>query len=171
MLLRLLSRRSLMRAAPRALAAAILVVSCFAAPLAATNEVSVSGAWSRPATDTGVVYLSIRNDSAQPDRLVRAASPVARTVELHETVERSMASMPIMGKPMRSMGPNSMSMMKSVPTIRIPANGTVVLKPGGYHIMLIGLKHPLAAGQTFPVHLQFAHAGVVTVAAHVRGMR
>ena len=52
--------------------------------------------------------------------------------------------------------------------IEIPANGQVELKPGGLHVMLIGLTRDLNPGETFPVTLQFENAGAVTVEAEVR---
>jgi periplasmic copper chaperone A len=60
--------------------------------------------------------------------------------------------------------------MQPVSSIKVPAGGSVQLKPGSYHIMLIGLTHPLAAGQSFPVTLKFQDAGTVKVQAHVRPM-
>ena len=47
--------------------------------------------------------------------------------------------------------------------IPVPAGGTVTLAPGGFHIMLIGLKAPLHAGQGYDVTLDFRHAGPMTI--------
>ncbi|MEX0582595.1 MAG: copper chaperone PCu(A)C, partial [Sneathiella sp.] len=46
---------------------------------------------------------------------------------------------------------------------------TVMLKPGGFHIMLMGLKKPLTKGSEFPLTLTFARAGEITVPVHVKG--
>jgi copper(I)-binding protein len=53
--------------------------------------------------------------------------------------------------------------MRQVQAIELPAGKTVELKPGGLHIMLVGLKAPLKAGDRFPMKLTFAKAGEVTV--------
>jgi len=137
--------------------------------VAANGSIHVRGAWSRPAIDTGVVYLSIANGSAMPDRLVAATSPVARAVELHESVETHGMAQPMNG--MAGMG--SMAGMVSMHPVRfvpIPADGTATLAPGGYHIMLVGLRHPLRAGERIPLRLDFAHAGWVRATAVVRAM-
>ena len=53
--------------------------------------------------------------------------------------------------------------MREVGTIDVPAGGTVELQPGGLHLMLMGLKKPLVAGQAFPLTLRFEKAGAVEV--------
>ena len=64
-------------------------------------------------------------------------------------------------------GVSSMSPVKSLP---IAAGGTVTLAPGGYHIMLEGLKQPLKAGDQFPLTLVFEHAGPITTTVTVKAM-
>jgi copper(I)-binding protein len=141
----------------------------FLATLAGAGEASstivVSAPWSRPATGTGVVYLTIANLAATPDRLIAGTSPVAGALELHQTSESkgSMGSMSGM-----SMG--GVVSMHPVAFVAVGAHSTVKLAPGGYHIMLVGLHHDLLAGQTFPVRLHFAHAGWVTVSVQVRSI-
>lgn len=100
---------------------------------------------------TGAVFLSIRNNSGAPDRLVKAESAVAGAVELHTATNEG-----------RKMS------MRPVDAIDIPAGGSVTLKPGGFHIMLIGLKRDLKVGDTFEVVLRFEKAGPITVQSHVR---
>ena len=83
--------------------------------------------------------------------------------QLHETTTsgESMDSMDSMDD--ESMA--SMKGMKEVEQIDIPAGGSVQLKPGGYHVMLMELAKPIAAGDTVPVTLTFEKAGEVTVDA------
>jgi hypothetical protein len=50
----------------------------------------------------------------------------------------------------------------------VPANGEAVLKPGSFHVMLIGLTRDLVAGETMSVTLTFEQAGDVTVQAPIR---
>ena len=59
--------------------------------------------------------------------------------------------------------------MRSVRAISIPPGQMVTFAPGGTHIMLMGMKQPLLAGQSFPLTLTFVHAAAVTVDVQVRG--
>lgn len=128
----------------------------------------VSNVWSRPATGTAVVYATLRNSGSAPDRLVGASSPVATSVELHESSE---TKMPAMSKSMGNMPMgDSMMSMKSVSAIPIPAGGTASLAPGGYHLML-NLRRDLKPGETVALRLHFARAGWIATTAHVRPIR
>ena len=100
---------------------------------------------------TSAVYLTVDNAGAKADALVAASTDAAKTVELHE-VQKD-------GNVMK---------MRPVAKIPIPAGGKVQLKPGGYHIMLIGLAHDLKPGETIPVTLKFEQAGEVRVDATVK---
>ena len=92
-----------------------------------------------PATGaTGAVFMKLANRGGDADKLVGAESDVATTVELH-----------------RSTMTDGVMKMSPVPDIPIPANGEVVLKPGDYHIMLLGLKRDLNVGDEFDVTLRF----------------
>jgi copper(I)-binding protein len=128
--------------------AACLVVASPA--LAQTGQLEVSNVWARatPAkAENGVAFLTIR--SPTPDRLLSVSSPVAKKVELN--------AMEMSGMVMK---------MRPIAALEIPAGQPVTLKPGGDHIMLIGLNGPLREGQSFPLTLTFEKAGTrdVTVA-------
>ena len=137
---------------------AFAIVACLVvagAALAQTNELEVTNAWARatPAkAENGVAFLTIRTST--PDRLVSVASPVAKKAELH-TME--MAGMVMKMRPLAGLD--------------IPAGQHVTLKPGGEHIMLMGLNGPLREGQSFPLTLTFEKAGAreVTVAVEKPG--
>ncbi|MBD0274830.1 MAG: copper chaperone PCu(A)C, partial [Acetobacteraceae bacterium] len=58
--------------------------------------------------------------------------------------------------------------MRAVEVIEVPAGQTVTLRPGGLHLMLIGLALPLREGETVPVTLRFERAGVVPVELSVQ---
>ena len=121
-----------------------------------TQPPSAAHAWARATAsgqDVGVVYVSITGGE-QADRLVGASVPasIAASAELHVT----------------SMDGATMS-MQATDGIDVPLNTTVELKPGGSHIMLMRLAHPLTAGETFPVTLAFEHGGDVTTTATVKG--
>ena len=138
--------------------AALLILSVAAlasfATAATTGAPKVSGVWARTSTEMmGAAYLTIQG-TGTADKLIAAAAPksLVKTTELHKTV----------------MDSGGMMSMKPVKSIAVPASGTVKLKPGGYHVMLIGLKKPLKAGATFPLTLTFATAGKRTVTVTVR---
>ncbi|MEP7101629.1 MAG: copper chaperone PCu(A)C [Burkholderiales bacterium] len=94
---------------------------------------------------TGGGYMSFVN-AGVGDRLVSASADVAKSVELHE--------MKMEGDVMK---------MRQVEGIEIGGGKTVELKPGGYHLMFVGLKAPLKEGASFPMKLKFEKAGEVTV--------
>jgi periplasmic copper chaperone A len=98
---------------------------------------------------TGGGFLKLDNGGAD-DRLVSASADVSKTVELHV--------MKMEGDVMQ---------MRQVEAIELPAGKAVELKPGGLHIMFIGLKAPLKPGDTFPLKLRFEKAGEVTVQVNV----
>jgi copper(I)-binding protein len=99
----------------------------------------------------GAAYMTIRNTSGEPDRLIKAQSDVAKTVELHTVIQE-----------------NGVMQMRPVEAIDVPANGEAVLKPGGFHVMLIDLTRDLKPGDKVDVTLQFERAGTLKVPADVR---
>jgi copper(I)-binding protein len=103
-----------------------------------------------PGARTGGVYFTLHNTGGEPDRLLRVASPAAEAAELH--------SMTMDGNVMR---------MRAVRAIDVPARSSVALASGGYHVMLIGLRHPIAVGAGVPLTLTFERAGSIEVVADV----
>ena len=128
-----------------------------AVPVLAESSVQVEQPWARatPAgAKTGALYMTIDNKSGTADRLIGASSDVAAKTQIHEMkVENGV-----------------MQMREIAGGLPIPANGSVVLKPGGYHVMLIGLKKPLSTGEKFPVTLTFEKAGNISVMVPVKPM-
>ncbi|MFN8532832.1 MAG: copper chaperone PCu(A)C [Dehalococcoidia bacterium] len=126
-----------------------LLLGACASPASQVGQIRVEGAWGRPATagGNGGVYFVLRNTGAA-DKLVSVSSDVAKAAEIHQTMTEG-----------------GVARMAPVTAIEVPANGSVELKPGGYHIMLIGLNRELRAGESFPLTLKFASgaSGVVTV--------
>lgn len=114
------------------------------------GPIAIDQPWARPtpgAATPGVGYMTVANQGLGDDRLVSAASPVAEAVTLHRTEVRDGIA----------------SMRPQTDGIVVPAGGAVRLEPGGYHLMLEGLRRPLALGEMVPVSLTFATAGTVTV--------
>jgi len=94
-------------------------------------------------------YLSLDN-KGRDDKLLSAKAAVSTSVELHE--------MKMEGDVMK---------MRQVDGIALPTGKKVELKPGGFHIMFVGLKAPLKAGDKFPMTLKFEKAGEVEVTVNV----
>lgn len=129
-------------------------LALFATLAAAQSTVRVESPYARatvPGQPAGGGYLKVTNMGKEADRLLAVSADVSKSVELH--------SMSMEGDVMR---------MRQVDGIDVPAGGSVELKPGGLHIMFIGLKGPLKAGDTFPATLKFAKAGEVKVAVQVK---
>ena len=121
------------------------------AAIAQTGKVEVKEAWARatPAkAENGAAYVTLVSPVA--DRLVAASTPVAKKAELHEMSMQ-----------------NGVMKMRQVDGIALPAGKPVTLKPGGYHIMLLGLNKPLEQGQTIPLTLTFEKGGEEEVTATV----
>ncbi len=128
-------------------AATLLVGSAAGAEDFKIGSLTIDQPWARASvTETGAAYMTITNNGTTPDELVSAAAPVAGKVELHTHIAE--------GDVMR---------MRPVGEIDIGAGQSAMLKPGGLHIMLMGLKAPLKEGETFPLTLTFKKAGEVTV--------
>ncbi|HEY0664390.1 MAG TPA: copper chaperone PCu(A)C [Thiobacillaceae bacterium] len=125
----------------KALVAAVLLASA-SLPAWAAN-VSVTDAWARatmPGQKVSGAYMQICSDADA--RLVGASSPAVPRVEIHE--------MKMDGDVMR---------MREVQAIDLPRGKTVSLAPGGYHIMLMNLTQPIAAGDVIPLTLVFEADG------------
>lgn len=100
-------------------------------------------------------YLSIANAGAEDDRLVAASSDRAKEVQIHEM----------------TMDGSVMKMRELPDGLPLPAGETVELKPGGYHLMFMGVTDPFAEGQAVSVTLTFEKAGAVTLELPVTAMR
>ena len=126
------------------------VVALLFPGLAAAQAV-VEAPWARataPMAKAGGAFMTISSPVA--DQVTGVASPVAEMVELHQTVEQA-----------------GVMKMLPVPALDLAAGQKVTLKPGGYHIMLMGLKAPLKQGESFPMTLNFAHSKPVTVQVQI----
>ena len=111
-----------------------------------------SSAMGEMAGSTGAVFMLLVYRGGEADRLVGATTAVAQTVEIHETVMQG----------------DVMKMQMLPAGLEVPARARVELKPGGYHLMLIGLNQDLNAGDRFRVELQFEKSGFLTVEPEVR---
>lgn len=121
------------------------------------GDLEIEHPWSR-ATPAGAKvgggYLTITNNGSTPDRLVAITSDISDKAELHQMAVKDgvMTMRPVEGG------------------LEIPAGGKVDLKPGAFHLMFVGLKHPLKQGESFSATLAFEKAGSVEVTFAVEAL-
>ena len=117
-------------------------------------SLDVADAWSRPALGpNGAVYLTIEGgdvDTALSG--VSVSSDVAASAQLHQTVMRDDGTMA----------------MTRLPNVEIPAGSTVMMVPGGVHVMLMELAEPLELGDTLDMTLTFDSGTELTATVEVR---
>lgn len=142
-------------------AAALIALSLPAAAVLAhgfkIGALSIAHPWSRqtaPGQTVGGGFLVVTNAGDKEDRLVSASSPAAAEVQLHTM----------------SMEGGVMRMRQVTDGLPVPAHGKLELKPGGFHIMFIGLKAPFQLGAKIPATLTFKRAGKVKVAFAVEAV-
>jgi len=129
----------------------LALAGCAAAPTSSGPDIKIVNAYARAAMPNGAVYMELQNTGGAADTLLSAASDAAQAVELHESkMEGDMMS------------------MQPVEKIEVPAGGTVALKPGGLHIMFIGLKKGWKAGDKFNITLNFEKSGAKTIEVEVK---
>ena len=128
--------------------AALSAVSAFAEGVVAIEPFAFATAKTAKA---GGAYVSLMNHGPA-DRLIGAESDVARRVEVHEHIKDG----------------DVMRMRHVEGGLELPEGGMIEMKPGGYHVMLMGLHAPLEVGQSFPVTLVFESGAEVTVDVPIR---
>jgi len=131
-----------------------IVIAC-ASP-ANTTSIEITNAWVR-AVDSNMnsataLFLTIQNNTSTPDMLLRAESDVAEMVQIH----------------LSEVDANGVASMHEVAGVEIPANGIAELKPGSYHVMLMGLNKEIKEGNMIEFTLVFQHAGSITIEAPVK---
>jgi copper(I)-binding protein len=142
---------------PRLLIAAALLATTLAAQ--AQGPVKVEDAWVRatvaPQKSTGA-FMQLTASKAV--KVVAASSPLAAQVEIHEMKME-----------------DGVMKMRAVEALPLPAGQAVALKPGSYHVMMMGLQRPIQAGETVPLTLtvegEDKQRTAVEVKAEARGAR
>jgi copper(I)-binding protein len=122
---------------------------------ASAEAISVAHPWARatpPNAATAAAYVTL-TATGPADRIVGASTPVAGAAEIHETTNDQ-----------------GVMKMRPVAALALEPGKTVTFAPGGYHIMLTGLKQPLQAGTHFPLTLRFEHAAPVAVEVTVEAI-
>lgn len=121
-----------------------------------SGDLEIEDVWARTSAmnqQAGAVYMTITG-GGEADRLISASvsSDVAMVAEVHET----------------SADDDGMMSMQEVPAVDVPADGSVSLEPGGFHIMLMQLAEPLEDGGEIELTLTFENAGEVDITAEIR---
>ncbi|GAB5427432.1 MAG: hypothetical protein Devi2KO_08910 [Devosia indica] len=142
----------------RSIFAALTLVALSAAPAMAHDitfgSLELNAPFARATLPNAPVaggFLTIVNTGDTDDRLLRAEVTFASDAQIHEM----------------AMEGDVMKMRQLEDGLAIPAGETVVLEPGGYHLMFMGLSQALVEGETVPVVLTFEQAGTVTVDLHI----
>ena len=144
------------RFAATLLASALLATPAFAQSYK-VGSLEIEQPWTRataPTAPTAGGYLKIVNTGTTADRLVSARSTASARTEIHEM----------------KMDGSVMRMRELEKGLEIPAGATVMLQPGGYHVMFMQLKEPFKEGAKVPVTLVFEKAGSVDVVFTVNAM-
>ena len=121
-----------------------------------SSSLMIEGAFARASLGHGknsAAYLSIRNHASKDDYLIDVKTNVAAMASIHNHINDK-----------------GIMKMRAVKKIAIPANGSIKLQPGGFHIMLMGLKKPLPEGDKFDLTLIFKKAGTVLCSVLVKKM-
>jgi periplasmic copper chaperone A len=130
-------------------ATVLLIGGMAAAETYSAGSLQIVNPWAR-ATPKGAKvsagYLIITNKGPEADRLIGGSVAPASRFEVHTTVTE-----------------NGVARMRQITSLEIKPGETVELKPGGMHVMLMGLKQPLANGQTLKGTLVFEKAGTVAI--------
>jgi copper(I)-binding protein len=132
----------------------IAILALVAGACGGEASLDVAEAWARPALGpNGAVYLTVEGGEADTALSgVSASSDVAAMVEIHQTVLRDDGTMAMTG----------------ISDVEIPAGSTVMMVPGGMHVMLIDLAEPLELGDTFDMTLTFDNGTQLTTTVEVR---
>ena len=121
-----------------------------------SNRLEITNVWARPGRVDGVsaIYMNILNGFSESDTLISLSSPITDMVEVHETYEEE----------------DGMMGMRSAGTIVAPAKSTLLLEPGGLHVMLMQLNRELTEGDSLELTVEFAKAGEITMIVPVQPM-
>ena len=110
--------------------------------------------WARatpPGATVAVVYMELRNNGRQPDRLLSASTPLAKRVEPHITEHAG-----------------EVARMRELRAFEVPARERLALEPNGAHLMLIDIARPLEKGERFPLTVRFEKAGELELEVEVQ---
>lgn len=140
-----------------ALTAVLALTPLSALAADAAGDIEVIAPYARavpPVVPNSAAFMTLKNAGTGDRQLVAVSSPAAQTVELHTHINDE-----------------GVMRMRRVEAIAVPANGMTELKPGGLHIMLLGLHQPLKPGDQIGLTLQFADGSSESLSIPVRDIR
>ncbi len=116
---------------------------------------AAENAWARKTRSSmsAAAYVTFTNDGGKPVTIVSVSTPIAQSTTLHQSYEK-----------------DGIMRMDHVEKATLDAGESLELAPGGYHIMMMQLAHPLEEGTSFPVTLEFEDGRTQTIDVHVTGM-
>ncbi len=120
------------------------------------SNIEVEDAYVRatpPNLPNSAAFMKVENNTDKEVSIVKAYSDIAKVVELHTHDMK-----------------DGVMKMYQVPKIIVPANGETILKPGGFHIMLIGLKQSLKKGKEVSLTLEFSNGESQTITAPIKSV-
>lgn len=135
---------------------AVLLALGLSAAASADQSIGVDGAWTRatpPGAANSATYVTLSNSGSEDREVVAARTDAAKKVELHTVLEE-----------------DGLMKMRQVTGIQVPAGGTVALKPGGYHIMMLGIHEQLREGESVDIEIEFANGETLSFSAPVKKM-
>lgn len=128
---------------------------------AAIEGLSFDDVWARAASEghTSAIYMTVSNAGPGSVAIVAARSDVAERVEVHETIMEVSFEGGRISQTMR---------MEEIDALEVPAGETVELKPGGLHIMLLGLTRDIESGDHFSLEVELADGRLVVLDVAVK---
>jgi copper(I)-binding protein len=127
------------------------------AGMAKVGDVMIHDGWARASIGSApnsAAYMTLMTHGDSADKLVGAKTQVAETAELHNHIMEG-----------------DIAKMREVEAIEVKPGEAATLEPGGFHVMLMGLKEPLTAGDVLPLTLIFEQAGEVTLEVPIKDLR
>ena len=133
-----------------------LMSTVWAVGTAADHKIHVMEVWARatpPGAVVGATYFVVHNQGQQPDSLIGVQSPIADKAEMHTSVMQG-----------------DLMTMEKLDSVPLNPDAPIIFKPGGQHVMLMGLDSPLVEGDSFPLTLMFENAGPIEAMVVILGM-
>ena len=127
---------------------AVLLAATASAQDPKVGTISIGHPWARatPGAVKNSAAFMVFDNKGSADKLIGVTGDIAKDIQIHSMITEA-----------------GVMKMREIKSLDIPANGKAELKPGGFHVMLIGLKDGLKEGATLPLKLTFEKAGEVTV--------
>ena len=132
----------------------LVLIALFSASTLLASSIKIENPYVRatpPNLPNSAAFMSVKNDSNKAVSIVSASSSISKVVELHTHDMK-----------------NGVMKMYQIPKIDIPANSKIDLKPGGLHVMFIGLNNPLKEGETVTFTLNLSNGETKTITAPIK---